>query len=743
MNEANNDQAAEIVEVIQPPLPRGGRWRPLVRTETIELLRHLELDASSRERVQEEAAAILARCVPPVPAAEHSTGLVIGYVQSGKTMSFTTVSAIARDNGFRMVIVITGISTPLFAQSESRLVKDLRLQTRSDRKWQHFSNPKPNDSERRSITDTLADWNDPSVPEDERRTVLITVMKNHVHLNSLILLLGKLNMQNVPVLIIDDEADQAGLNTMVNLGTESPTYQRLLALRAAAPHHTFLQYTATPQAPLLINLIDVLSPRFVELLTPGSLYAGGRDFFLNRMSLIRTIPPSEVPSDTNRLTGPPDSLLEAMRIFFLGVAAGLVLTKGRGNRSMMVHPSQTRTGHRQYTNWVRQVKEAWKSVIEETDNPDRNELLNEFRASYSDLAHTVPDLPSFEALSGRLLHAVRQTRVEEVNARHGKTPQIDWRAAYPYILVGGQAMDRGFTVEGLTVTYMPRSIGVGNADTVQQRARFFGYKRPYLGYCRVYLETTLRAAFHSYVEHEEDIRERLIEHRDTGKPLEEWKRAFFLTTALRPTRKNVIQLGYLQDTVADDWYEPKAPHDSDEALSQNRTVVDAFLARLPLQDDEGHEKRTKDQRHKVAHDIPLKKVYEDLLVPLRVTKPEESARFTGALLQIREYLEDHSDATCEVYLMSGGRGRERSVNDDGEIPNLFQGANYADAAHKVQTYPGDRAIHAPAQLTVQIHNLIVLGKGRGPMLRDNVPAVALWVPGSMSKDWLVQPKSNR
>ena len=75
--------------------------------------------------------------------------------------------------------------------------------------------------------------------------------------------------------------------------------------------------------------------------------------------------------------------------------------------------------------------------------------------------------------------AFRNTRVLEVNARGGRTPPVDWRSAYGWILVGGQAMDRGFTVEGLTVTYMPRGIGVGNADTVQQRARFFGYKRRY------------------------------------------------------------------------------------------------------------------------------------------------------------------------------------------------------------------------------------------------------------------------
>jgi hypothetical protein len=83
---------------------------------------------------------------------------------------------------------------------------------------------------------------------------------------------------------------------------------------------------------------------------------------------------------------------------------------------------------------------------------------------------------------------MRETSYEQVNATAGQTPRIDWGQSYGWLLVGGQAMDRGITVEGLTVTYMPRGRGVNNADTIQQRARFFGYKRRYLGFCRVYLE---------------------------------------------------------------------------------------------------------------------------------------------------------------------------------------------------------------------------------------------------------------
>jgi hypothetical protein len=113
-------------------------------------------------------------------------------------------------------------------------------------------------------------------------------------------------------------------------------------------------------------------------------------------------------------------------------------------------------------------------------------------------------------------------------------------AIYAWILVSGQAMDRGFTVKELTVTYMPRGIGTGNADTLQQRARSFGYKRRYLGYCRIYLEAAALDAFHGYVRHEEQMREELTGVQQRGESLANWKRRFVLDEDVRPCRVNVI-----------------------------------------------------------------------------------------------------------------------------------------------------------------------------------------------------------
>jgi hypothetical protein len=457
-------------------LPSGARWTPHVGEETRGLLRCSSAPADSHADIIASARSILSKCVPPASPSGQETGLVIGYVQSGKTLSFTTVTALARDNLYPIVVVIAGTTIPLFNQSTTRLQRDLRLSTRRDRRWQLF--PLQKDTQQTSmlsaIKGVLADWADASVPESDKKTVLITVMKHHGWLAQLRAMLADLDLAGRPVLIIDDEADQASLNAKVNSGEQTTTYTRIMELRAAIPHHTFLQYTATPQAPLLINIIDLLSPNFVEVLEPGSGYVGGKDFFVAlHNSHVRQIPPGDVPTPTNALSEPPTSLLEALRIFMVGIASQLILQGDTGNRSMLVHPSHRTASHQEFFNWVQGAFNTWQRTLalDETD-PDRRDLLTEFAAAYDDLAITANDLPPFDAIAAELLRAFRNTTVMEVNAVPGKTPTIPWQNCLGWVLVGGQAMDRGFTVEGLTVTYMPRGVGVGNADTVQQRGRF-------------------------------------------------------------------------------------------------------------------------------------------------------------------------------------------------------------------------------------------------------------------------------
>lgn len=730
---------SEIIEIVPIAQDPNARWIPVVGPETLELLEHLNLTVDSRKRLLEEAVSTLARCRPPTEAAGQETGLVIGYIQSGKTMSFTTLTALARDNGYRLVIVCTGITVNLFEQSRDRLKRDLRVDSRSDRKWYFLSNPRRLAHVKQGMETALQDNDDLSV--QEVRTVLVTVMKNGTHLDNLAELLSQLNLTRTPALIIDDEADQASLNNDVNKGAESATYRRMVRLRRLIPHHTFLQYTATPQAILLINLINVLSPSFAEVLTPGSTYTGGGVFFEN-ISLVRRIPGVDIPTSRVLPAGPPESLLEAMRIFFLGVAVGLYRDNGPRNRSMMVHPSSRTMQHANYTQWVTRVRETWIDILSaREDDPDYQDLIADFQAAHKDLSETAVDIPILEELVPHLKAALKDTVITEVNRSHGPTPQPDWHQFYAHIVVGGDVLNRGYTIEGLTVTYMPRGLGTRQADTIQQRARWFGYKADYLGYCRVYLPDNAIRAYRGYVEHESNLRHQMQQHRATGGQLREWRRAFFLDPNLRPTRNSVIDLQYVHGNFSDEWYWPKAPHESEEAIKVNRGLASQLAQSLAscFCPDAGHPKRTAPQRHSVASNVSLKRVYEEFLTGIRVTRPGDSTRFTGLLLQIGRYLERYPDATCTVYRMSDGMSRMRSVNDADEIPTLFQGANYdRSAIPPKETYPGDERIHSTEELTIQIHTLRV--ERDGALIADEVPAIAVWVPKRMAASWVSQPQ---
>ena len=487
-------QERELVEVQPPQLPAGASWHPVVGEEALTLIEsQTSLSHQERDRLRDESVSILAQCVAPTGPDAHHSGMVVGSIQSGKTLSFTTVAALARDNRYRVVIVLTGTVKILNSQSVKRLANMLRIGSRSDFAWRPLRNPRSTEAQAEEIKGILQDWGSSAGVGLRPQTLLITVLKNATHLRKLAGLLTRLDLTGVPTLVIDDEADQAGLNTAVNQGAESATHRELRNLRTALPHHTYLGYTATPQALLLINIMDILSARFVQVLATGAEYTGGTQFFEHDPSLIRTIPADQIPSRDNPMTEPPESLLDAMRVFFVGVAAGIVtgpLNQGSSlNRSMLVHPSMLTAQHAAFFRWVQTLKTSWSRLLDSNDEADQQErdaLMAGFRSAHDDLAQTEPDIPDFSQVLPVLTQAVGRTVVHEINRRPANKFQVIddidefWRSNYPFILVGGQSLERGFTVEGLTITYMPRGIGVGQADTVQQRARFYGYNGGHL-----------------------------------------------------------------------------------------------------------------------------------------------------------------------------------------------------------------------------------------------------------------------
>jgi hypothetical protein len=732
------------------------RWTPVVGSVTLEFIERklAQRGAPDREamnRVVAEAAQILGRCVPPKDSAGCDAGLVVGYVQSGKTLSFTTVAALARDNGYGAVILLAGTAVNLKGQSEKRLTIDLGLEdTQHD--WRHF--PVLSKNDHTEIDKVLRNWRKTlgSAPGTTKRSLLITVLKHHQRLQNLADVLAKVDLKGVPFLIIDDESDQASLNTKASKNRKngtyesSTTYDRILQLKSVIPHHTYIQYTATPQANLLIGIADVLSPSFAELVTPGEGYVGGKNFFNEDMPLCFDIPFEELPIGDNMLTEAPATLQEALRLYLLG-AAHHNITRSKGNRSMMIHPSQKTAPHADYKAWVDGLVEQWRDFIEQPKgSPVRVELEGVFRTSYQDLLRTFPSLEAFDMLMDALPDVLSDLKVAKVNS-NADGDEVKWNTWPYWILVGGQKLDRGFTVEGLTVTYMPRTAS-SNADTLQQRARFFGYKKSYEGLCRVFLLHDVIEAFKSYVESEEFIRKALDDYR--GRPLQDWKRDFILHRALNPTRPSVIGRRVEKVGMDEGWIVPRALYKDVSAVSENKTLFElkakqwkTTYGSCDAAQRHGFKDERKDSpRNILIEGVPVDEIL-DLLLKVQIRNMADSIDVAATALSLVKHKEDNQAALVDVVLVGdlstvGLTGR--SLTAEGKINNLFVGESPKGAKSLAElNYVGDRALFTPERVTLHLRFLKLKSDSHvDARVSDCVPWLAIRLPSDVAKDCVIE-----
>lgn len=746
------------------------RWNPVVGPSTTEFVeRKLKQrsapDADAMQRVVSEAATILGRSVPPTELAGQDAGLVVGYVQSGKTLSFTTVTALARDNGYGMVILLAGTAVALKGQSEDRLTIDLGM-SEIQHDWRKFENPEVKGGHAADIEKVLRAWKGSrgGAPGTAKRSILITVLKHHQRLKNLSEVLKRVDLNDVPVLIIDDESDQAGLNAKAgkNLKTGenelSSTYRRILELKATIPHHTYLQYTATPQANLLIAVADVLSPSFAELVSPGVGYVGGKDFFSENTPLCFEIPIQQVPTVQNPLTEAPETLQQALQLFILGAAHHNV-TRGKGNRSMMVHPSQRTAPHTDYKEWIDGLLDHWREFLEQPEcSAVRTEFKRALRESYDELKRTFPALDSFDTLVNALPEVLSEIKVVKVNSNDDGQKAVKWNDWPYWILVGGQKLDRGFTVEGLTVSYMPRTAST-NADTLQQRARFFGYKKSYEGLCRVFLLNDVIDAFESYVESEEFVRNALAAHR--GKPLQAWKRDFILNRALSPTRRAVIGRSIAPVEMDEGWVVPRSLYFDAEAVHHNRQLFKRKAAEWSqahgavdaAKRPEFKDVRRDSPRNILIEGVPIDEVL-DFLLDVGIRSVDDSTDIAATAISLVKQRDDarndakrrgvaYAPPLADVILVgnlstTGLKGR--SLTAEGKINNLFVGESPKGAAsiHELN-YVGDRALFTSGRVTLHLRYLVFSPDSRiDPRITDCVPWFSIHLPEVVAKDCVIE-----
>ena len=655
-----------------------------------------KLNEDEVSRLLNESCDILSRCNPP-GANIQKAGLVVGYVQSGKTLSLTTVSSLARDNGYGMVIVMCGVTKILFKQNSDRLHDEL-VEGMHKRFFSSVRPPYKTDDISASLTQWHANKDNP--------TLLIFVLKNKKNISKLAEVLSK-SRQGVhaktPTLIIDDEAHMAGLNTMHEAGSESEVYAAMKLLRKTLPDNTYLQYTATPQAPLLVQVADCVSPDFAVTLTPGGGYVGGKDIFNDTAltSFVRTIPEEELPGSDTIEDAAPDSLRSALLCYLVGLADGIAKGESlinRKNRTMLIHPASRVNTHDLYAGHVKTLLQEFDLTLGVHAEPSsRDELTTQIRTAYSDLETTHLGICQFDEIMKNFHDAILKAsgRIQKLNGQ--QINLVDW-SDYAHILVGGEVLGVGFTVEGLTVTYMPREASGGQSDSMQQRARFLGYRKGYLGLVRIFLSEADQDLYASYTQHEEEMRAELKKMSAANKTIKEWKRNFLIHSNMRLTRGNIQSLETERHRLEQRCY-PKKPFESDsinnlEAFAKIQRLFDFKL------DPAYKENWGPAQRHLSAI-VPIQDALS-LMDEFTWSDADDSLTWSVSSIILKAIVK-HGDSaeTCKITLMSPGNQRRSREVIDNEWKSIFQGRSPAGAP---DSYQGDHSVEDKSRLTIQIYD---------------------------------------
>jgi len=713
------------------------------------MLRRGQLGSDAQRKVTEETLRILGRCAPPDWVERQGEAeLVVGAVQSGKTLSFTALVAAARDNGYPLVIVLAGTKKNLRNQTYQRLYRDLAMNGDGGiPSWRPTDTPDA--AAAVGLIPHLDRWRR-SGGRGHPLTTVAVVMKNKAGLDRARDFLATITAKvgAVPTLFVDDEADQAGLNLAARRGEESSTYRYIRRLRSASPNHSYVLYTATPQAPLLISLSDALSPRTVTVLEPGDGYVDGQALFVERRAAFVRLIEDDRALDPESVA-PPDSLEQALATFLLA----MLVAQMRGTPkplSMLVHPSQGRNLHSTYEAWVHAIVARVRTVLLDGDPVLLMQLRDEmFAGPYEDLAATdgvVVDgrAVPLDELVDHLENYLDHVEVRVVNSEDGH--EIDpgeWLQRSGWIVIGGNKLDRGFTVENLAITFMPRGPGMKNADTVQQRGRFFGYKASYLDLLRGWFSSQTVDVYTAYVAHERAMRDDLAELDATGATLSEWRRSILLDADLNPTRRQVITLENESHLLKPGW-----------AVTQDRLYVDEVgptaEAKITLAAMLSQSRRDpRDRRTGGPANTVLRVSWSDVATVLaawRGARADQDALY-AVMLALRGASED---LPVDVVFMNGGERRQRGPAPDSarelercgwdpartadpealRIANLMQGADPDDGSR----YIGDRRFLAKDAVTLQIHHVAVSSGDS----RRAVTALALGLPEGVRERVILQ-----
>lgn len=437
-------------------------------------------------------------------------GMVVGHVQSGKTGNYSGLVCKAADAGYKFIVVIAGGMNNLRNQTQERLNEAFVGQTNGVQvgagKGDSDKNLTPY-----SLTTVLRDFNRHDADRASQGVnfetinvpVLIVIKKNTSTLRSVISWLEKQYKNKVAdhaMLVIDDESDYASVNTREE---EDPTainggIRRLLSLFSRS---AYVAYTATPYANIFIDHEaenvsvgrDLFPKDFIYALDAPTNYFGARKIFLdtNGRHLIEvTDNGDDLPIGHNKdidVSSIPNSLKEAIQVFLLNIAVRCLRGYATSHNSMLVHATRFTAVHQkiaiEITNYLDDLQEdviAFGKLQDAKSQSDNIQALSNTYSLYFNQGEF-----SWEEIINNLTDNVGSVLIREVHQK--TTVPLEYRKdiATNAIVIGGTSLARGYTLEGLSVSYFLRNTVF--YDTLMQMGRWFGYRSGYEDLCKIYM----------------------------------------------------------------------------------------------------------------------------------------------------------------------------------------------------------------------------------------------------------------
>ena len=499
--------------------------------------------------------------------------LLVGKVQSGKTSNLELLTALAFDNGYNLLVIYGGYDNSLLDQTTNRFKNtfDAVGEASFDEECPAVFTTAGNEIDsldEGAITDLL----------ESGKPIIFVSMKRPAAMKKINLLLKKINVSDIKAFIIDDEGDQASLNTSKDKSKDaSATYAEIRTMKKALSDPMYLSVTATPQANIFLNELSALRPDSIRLIQPGLGYQGAEAYHLFENNIV------EVVADDDTLdigTGAmPESLHDALKYFVVASAIKKKIT-GEKYSDMIIHAFREVSLHSTiYTSvdsYIKNMAESFK-----LDDEDVYYYYKEFEDCYNDYVDPIiKERCSFDSIKSEIKNVVSRTRLILKNSK-GKQTQGNESLKLHKIYIGGDLLQRGLTFKNLIVTYFTRwASNGGQMDTNLQRARWFGYRKKYIQLCKIFTNSNVAQEFTNLAEIEDDLWEQFAEvEAGTLKIDDILIRSE--NTKQTPTSKNRVD--YKKIVFKNRWIKQRFIVDSVEKCEENNSHIRKLIGESPWQ----------------------------------------------------------------------------------------------------------------------------------------------------------------